>query len=428
MLNISLNKLLVQRSVSASPFFQKRSFQFVLSNSEFSRFSAPISFRSHFSKIINTKLSDAISGAVTIDGNIQHAATGNHTIQEYQIFYALNSFFLNCKSNETGGAFWSSKNDGVVSFEKCYFYGCQSDIEAGAIYIKMGSLHLFDCTFCECRASAGAQAFFVYGEPRYIVKVRRTALYHCPKNPPFSQGSAFCMKNGDQYVDDLNITDCVMVSGAGGFKSQASTLHHSKNVLIQLTTGTATIIMTDNIHRFEPLTIDNVALINNTCDREEIIACDTNVYVTNAVLFGNYFAPTFIITPSPSKNVEKLKFGGTSAPVTKTKKKAKTPKPTKLLLVKYENAAYDNNHPDLHQRGACNKCNQISDSYSVYPIVEPVTPGIKSETPLPPPLPFNKKILILGPFVCLLVMLIGIILSSVNVQDVPNDTEELNTA
>ena len=183
MLNLTLKHLIVRQSLSQSPFLNKKSFSFHLLNSDFSKFCAPLTFRSVLTEIKDTRLSRATNGAVLIDGNLQHLATGNQTIQQYQQFYALNCFFLKCKSSSNGAAFLSPGKDGIVSFERCYFEKCETSKEGGAIYILEGSLHLIDCTFIQCRADASVQAVYAHSRLlRHVVGRQKTIVEYRTKH------------------------------------------------------------------------------------------------------------------------------------------------------------------------------------------------------------------------------------------------------
>ena len=417
MLNLTLKHLVVSQSLSQSPILQKKSFSFNLLDSEFSKLCAPLTFRSVFTQIKNTKLSQTTAGAILLDGNTQHFATGNQTVQLYQQFYALNCFFLKCKSNTNGAAFLSPGKDGIVAFERCYFEKCETSKEAGAIYILEGSLHLFDCTFIKCRADSSVQAVYAYGEPRRCIRAFRSYVYQCPLTPPFSQGSPIGFMKGDQHMRDVNISVANLGSGAGGFKAYQPTLFDGKFVYIAKTQGTYTILMTHHTYCVDPLIMEYFTFVHNICEKDELIYCDTEVFLKNSILIDNSLTPVTLKVPKPTKKpkIASFKIGDDKTPTPKPKKKKTTA--TKQVLVKYENIRFDKNHPELKSNNLCQNCEMLNGGVTPFPVVVPKTPNIKKHTPNPPPPPYNIKLCVLMPFLCLVVLLIGLVMKTTNCRD-----------
>ena len=435
MLNLTLKHLIVRQSLSQSPFLNKKSFSFHLLNSDFSKFCAPLTFRSVLTEIKDTRLSRATNGAVLIDGNLQHLATGNQTIQQYQQFYALNCFFLKCKSSSNGAAFLSPGKDGIVSFERCYFEKCETSKEGGAIYILEGSLHLIDCTFIQCRADASVQAVYAHGEPRRCLRTFRVYVYQCPLSPPFSQGCPLGFMKGDQSMRDTNISVAILGSGSGGFKAFQPTEYNGKFVYISKTQGTHTILMTHHQFCVDPLVMEYFTFVNNTCEKDELISCDVEVFLKNSILFDNSLTPVKLKTPKPTKKpkIASFKIGDDKAPPTPKPKKKKNPS-TKTILVKYEKIRFDKNHPELRSQNICQDCDLIESAVTPFPVVMPRTPGIKKKTPHPPPPPYNIKLCVMMPFLCLIVLLIGLVMKTTNcrdstdyvegIEDIPHEHED----
>ena len=334
MLNFTVRKLALQKSLDMMPFSNLRMNSFTMDKSRFSYFANSFQFKSLSTKVSDTLFSYSLHSAIKIDGNLLNNATSSNTQQIYQQFTAFNCYFLHCKNNISGGAFTSNGRDAIVHFERCFFEKCVSEKEAGAIYIKDGSLHLTDSTFKDCLAYASAQAIYVSSYPRNSIRLQRTSIDRCPVIAPDLQGSVVHCINGEQTMVETNVTHSKIVSGSGSIKSVKPYNFDGRYCCISFNHGTSTMAIFHNSTIEGPVILDYYNIVNNTLEGDDLIQTNSIIYLRNSVIADNKVVVEVIsYTPAPTKKLSKL-----SMVSSKKKKEEKTaaPTPTKSIFIRLE--------------------------------------------------------------------------------------------
>lgn len=417
MLNLTVSKLSLQSQIHMMPFSHMRMSSITIDKSRFNKFANPFQFRSIDIKFNNAVFSHALRSAVQLDSNLLNNATSNNFNQVYQHFTAFNCYFLHCKNNISGGAFTSMGRDAIVMFERCFFEDCLSEKDAGALYIKSGSLQLTDNVFLRCSAYAAAQAIFAYGNTRNAIRSHRNSFNKCPTQAPDLQGAPIIWSGGEQSLIETNITYSKIVSGSGSLKSVGPYHFDGSYCYIAYNHGTSTMTINHNSTNIGIIVLQYFNIVNNTLEKDVIIQTDSEIYLKDSVIADNNVVVQITsFTPPPTKKPSKLSMDSA-----KKRKVERTPAPTvvKIYNVKLQNCGLDRNHDGiLNEKSACINCNKIEGKYSLYPIPSPKTPGIRKATPMPPPEPYSRQVLMLCPFLLILIILIGLVMRTTNCQSI----------
>ena len=212
-MNLSISSLRLS-SLDASPMFtgtgQKNMF---IKSSAFDRFSSSfLSKSTKFSRFdanfYETKFSRFMSSVV-------HVTSENHIGLKYTTTYSPDSDtsvsfqkcnFMNCQSQECGGAIFVDDYAFVLNISACVFTCCSSNKNGGAIYAEVKSSKLKRSVFTKCNTRAGCsyQSFYISLKGQFeadTVQILKNGI-----STESDSFSTFNIRRGSETAKQFNVT------------------------------------------------------------------------------------------------------------------------------------------------------------------------------------------------------------------------------
>ncbi|OHT11456.1 hypothetical protein TRFO_19094 [Tritrichomonas foetus] len=312
MINLTLSSLSLISSISHAPLFSPPlsviNTRLSISNSNFARFFAQ-SLLTHANNILlsyeNTKFSHFLSSAFMID-SIDECKQNLYETYYHQFTETMNFTknevivrscqFLNCHSQENGGAFSIRNSQNVLWLTLTSLFQCTTEGESGGgFFLETKTNKLNSVCFYQCSANLYGGAYFAISTIEHTSEW--VSVVQCPYDKPMLSHCCFNLGGGQLHMSqNISFNKYQNVGGFSRINANFSMVHfgvYSNNIA-------GNFLYIDNINRYLMQNHEFFNVINNTFAdfglQQEwppslILAHNAQVFVKNMIFLNNTNMP-----------------------------------------------------------------------------------------------------------------------------------------